>query len=164
MRERGKRLYAWLRRNRGTPGKAAAFTTGTGIERQIMNTELKQEYKSIPVQTARELSIQFEKAVVIICAWDDVHKRLHTTTYGTTPAFKIAAGRGGEICATALGMDLSNKEPTEDFRTVDAAKNAQLKDMVLRHLPAIKEMASQILSPADNTFLRMVRDFEEALK
>ena len=86
-------------------------------------------YKSIPVETARQIARDFEKSIVIICAWDAAHMLLHTTTYGREPKDKINAANGGDICAKALGMDLGRKEPNEDFRTVDAARNAQIRDL-----------------------------------
>lgn len=86
-------------------------------------------YINIPVETARTIAREFDKQVVIICAWNHEHKRLHTVTYGSEPADKISAANGGEICAKALGMDLSKSEVNEDFRIVDAARNAQLRDL-----------------------------------
>lgn len=86
-------------------------------------------YQSIPVDEARAIARRYEKAIVIINAWDDQHQKLHTVTYGVSPNQKIQAGKAGEITATALGMDLTKKETTEDFRTVCAARNAQLRDM-----------------------------------
>lgn len=35
---------------------------------------------------------------------------------------------------------------------------------VQKHLPALKSMAGQIIHPENNTFRRMVNDFEEVLK
>ena len=86
-------------------------------------------YLPIPVEFAREVARKFDKDIVIICAWSNEHALLHTTTYGVNPEDKIHAAKGGEIAATALGMDLKAKIPTEDFRTIGAAKNAQLRDL-----------------------------------
>lgn len=86
-------------------------------------------YLGIPVETARGIASEFDKQIVIICAWNHAHKQLHTTTYGAEPQDKISAANGGEICAKALGMDLSKSNVTEDFRIVDAARNAQLRDL-----------------------------------
>jgi hypothetical protein len=86
-------------------------------------------YLAIPVETARQIARDFDKQVVIICGWNHEHKLLHTVTYGAEPNDKISAANGGEICAKALGMDLSKSITNEDFRTVDAAKNAQLRDL-----------------------------------
>jgi len=88
-----------------------------------------KEYKRIPVEICRQLSADFDKEIVIVCAWDSEHEKLHTTTYGKEPQDKINAARGGEICAKALGCDLGRKEDFEDFRTMDAARNAQFRDL-----------------------------------
>jgi hypothetical protein len=67
---------------------------------------MSEYYREVPVDEARKISSLYLKHLVIIFAWDDAHKLLHTTTYGSTPHFKIAAARGGEIAAQALGFDL----------------------------------------------------------
>lgn len=100
------------------------------------------EYMAIPVETARKLSRDFSKSIVIICAWDPAHKLLHTTTYGVEPTDKIAAAKGGDICAKALGMDMTQKDPVEDFRTVDAARNAQLRDLAPDIISTLREWSS----------------------
>lgn len=89
-------------------------------------------YLSIPVETAREISRRFDKQIVIICAWNNEHQLMHTVTYGAQPDDKLKAARGGELVTAALGMDISKKRPTEDFRTLGAARNAQLRDMADR--------------------------------
>lgn len=38
-----------------------------------------------------------------------------------------------------------------------------LEQAVLRHLPALKDMAAQIIDPRDNAFSRMVNDLERHL-
>ncbi len=86
-------------------------------------------YQPITVDAARKISREFSKSIVIICAWDPEHNLLHTTTYGKEPQDKINAAKGGDIAAKALGTDLTKKDPNEDFRTVDAARNAQLRDL-----------------------------------
>lgn len=64
-------------------------------------------YLNIPVETARAIACEFDKQIVIICTWNHQHSRLHTVMYGSEPADKIS----------------------EDFRTVNAARNAQLRDL-----------------------------------
>ena len=86
-------------------------------------------YRSIPVESARQIARAFDKQIVVICAWNHEHKKLHTVTYGSDPKDKISAANAGEICTKALGMDLSKSDTNEDFRTVNAAKNAQLRDL-----------------------------------
>lgn len=79
-------------------------------------------YLNIPVETAREISRKFDKQIVIIFAWNREHAKMHTVTYGVEPEDKISAAKGGEIATAALGMDIAKREPTEDFRTIGAAK------------------------------------------
>lgn len=86
-------------------------------------------YQVIPVETARKIAREFDKQIVIICAWNHDHKLLHMVTYGDSPQDKISAANGGDTVTKALGMDLSKADVSEDFRTVDAAKNAQLRDL-----------------------------------
>jgi hypothetical protein len=86
-------------------------------------------YLSIPVEEARKIARAFDKQIVIICAWNREHGRLHTTTYGAEPNDKIHAAQGGETVAKALGFDLERAVFNEDFRTIEAAGNAQLRDM-----------------------------------
>jgi hypothetical protein len=105
---------------RGTPGRGTFSEKGGGT---------MKPYLSIPVEVARQIARDFDKQIVIISAWNHEHKKLHITTYGSEPNDKISAARGGEICAKALGMDLARFEPHEDFRTLSAAKNAQLRDL-----------------------------------
>jgi hypothetical protein len=86
-------------------------------------------YIPIPVEAARQIARKFDKQVVVICAWNHEHAQLHTVTYGSQPKDKISAAMAGEICAKALGTDLAESKTYEDFRTLDAARNAQLRDL-----------------------------------
>src|ERR1043166_3558936 len=95
-------------------------------------------YLAIPVETARQIARDFDKQIVIVLAWNHEHKLLHTVTYGAQPRDKISAANGGEIAAKALGTDLSKAGFTEDFRTVDAAKNAQLRDLADRAVHVLR--------------------------
>jgi len=104
-------------------------------------------YLSIPVETAREIARTFDKQIVVICAWNHDHGKLHTVTYGVEPDDKINAAKAGELCAKALGMDLSKRESVEDFRTVDAAKNAQLRDLAVGLIHALRSYQNGNSSP-----------------
>lgn len=104
-------------------------------------------YQPIPVETARQIARDFAKQIVIICAWDGTANLLHTTTYGVDALDKIAAAKGGEICAKALGTDLGKKDPNEDFRTVDAAYNAQFRDMAEGVLHCLRSYENGNVSP-----------------
>lgn len=104
-------------------------------------------YLSIPVEEARSLAAKYGKQIVIINAWDQAHQLLHTVTYGQTPADKLHAARAGDLCAGVLGMDLERKQTTEDFRTVDAARNAQLRDLASGILSALRSYQFGNVSP-----------------
>jgi hypothetical protein len=87
------------------------------------------DYKPIPVETARDISKQFDKPVVIILAWDQAHNCCHTVTYGRNPKEKEWAARGGEMATAALGFSVPNKQNFEDFRTdYSEGKYAELKE------------------------------------
>ena len=73
------------------------------------------EYKQVPVAVAKQIAEQFDKSMVVINAYDPVHKVTATTTYGVSPFDKENAAAAGEITATALGNDLSKKQTFEDF-------------------------------------------------
>ena len=122
------------------------------------------EYKQVPVEAAKQIATSYDRDIVIICCWSHEHKLLHTTTYGVAPADKVSAANGGEICAKALASDLTRKTDYEDFRKdSDAGKQRAMEEAIKKHLPAMKEMASQVISPANNVFSRMVADFEKSL-
>lgn len=104
-------------------------------------------YLSITVEKAREISREFEKQIVVICAWNHEHQKLHTVTYGVEPVDKLSAAKAGDICAKALGMDLGKREIIEDFRTVNAAKNAQLRDLADGVLHALRSYENGNTSP-----------------
>lgn len=73
------------------------------------------EYKQVPVAAAIEIAAKFDKSMVVILAWDPVHQLTHTTTYGVSAFEKEQAASVGEICAQAIGSDLSKKTNFEDF-------------------------------------------------
>lgn len=123
-----------------------------------------KEYKEVPVDAAKYLAMTYEKQIVVICCWSHEHSLLHTTTYGVSPTDKVGAAKAGEICAKALGMDLKRSDNYEDFRKdLDAGKQRAMEEAIKKHLPALKEMASQVISPKANVFSRMVADLEKAL-
>lgn len=69
-----------------------------------------KSYLSIPVEVARKIARDFDRQIVVICAWSHEHKLLHTVTYGEQPNDKISAAKAGELAAAALGADLSKTE------------------------------------------------------
>ena len=122
------------------------------------------EYQEVPVETAKQIASSYGKDIVVISCWNHEHAKLHTTTYGVSPKDKVSAANAGEICAKALGMDLHRMRDYEDFRKDhDAGKQRAMAEAITKHLPAMKEMARQVISPANNVFSRMVADFEKAL-
>lgn len=44
------------------------------------------------------------------------------------------------------------------------AHRLRLLNAIEKHLPALKTMAGQVISPKENTFSKMVKDFEDAIK
>lgn len=123
------------------------------------------EYKEIPVEVAKQIAGSYGRDIVIICCWSHEHSLLHTTTYGIAPSDKASAARGGELCAKALGSNLTRMQDYEDFRKdTDAGKQRAMEEAIGKHLPALTAMGEQILSPKDNMFTRMVEDFRKALR
>lgn len=121
------------------------------------------EYIPIPVLAAKSLAETYQRDIVIISAWSREHKLLHTVTYGVSAADKVSAANGGEICAKALGMDLSRSQFNEDFRKeYNAGRERAMLEAIRKHLPSLKTMARQIIHPTENTFSRMVKDLEKA--
>jgi hypothetical protein len=104
-------------------------------------------YLSIPVEVARKIAREFDKQIVIICAFNHDHQRLHTVTYGAKPEDKISAAKGGDICTEALGADLEAAVSYEDFRTLDAAKNAQLRDLAEGLIHALRSYQNGNAAP-----------------
>ena len=123
------------------------------------------DYESIPVVAAMDIALKYNRDIIVIATWSNEHELLHVTTYGITAKDKLLAAKGGEIVAAAMGFVGNDKSETyEDFRlNQDSAVQAAMKDVILKHLPALKKMACQIISPRDNVFSKMVNDFEKAL-
>lgn len=79
--------------------------------------------KQVPVEVARDVARRCDKAMVVIVAYDEVHNRRTVTTYGRSPEQKVAAAEFGDLLMTLDGADPSATRH-EDFRTLDAARNA----------------------------------------
>lgn len=72
-------------------------------------------YKPIPVAVGVEIAKKYEKSVVVLLAYDPVHQKMHTMTYGVTAKDKEYAADLGEICATVVGAG-PDRQTYEDFR------------------------------------------------
>jgi len=72
-------------------------------------------YHPVPVSVAVSIAENFQKSMVVILCYDPVHQKTHTTTYGVSAWEKEQAAAVGEICALAVGSDLSRKVDYEDF-------------------------------------------------
>ena len=77
---------------------------------------MKKKYMPIPVKAAKDIAEKYEKCIVIINAWDNVHGLLHITTYGVSEQDKLNAASGGDISAEALGAYMPAKTTYQDFR------------------------------------------------
>lgn len=81
------------------------------------------KYTPVPVAAARQIADEFDKSVVIIFAIDAQHDRSHMTTYGRTAEQKAwSAHLGDEVARIISGSE--KREVYEDYRSIDAAKNA----------------------------------------
>jgi hypothetical protein len=74
------------------------------------------EYNPVPVETARRVGDEFGKSIVIINAWDPVHGKLHTTTWGRSGDEKGWAALGGQRTAQVLGAVPDLGEIYQDYR------------------------------------------------
>ena len=74
------------------------------------------EYIPVPVEAAKHIAKLYQKSIVVIMCYDPVHGLTHTTTYGVSAFDKENAATAGDICAKALGSDLSKRQTFEDFR------------------------------------------------
>lgn len=81
---------------------------------------MPDNYKPVPVESARRISEEYAKSIVIILAWDPEHALLHTTTFGRTPQDKTWAAQGGDLANAALGGMQSLKTEFEDYRLTQA--------------------------------------------
>lgn len=123
-----------------------------------------KEYKQVPVEVAKQIAENHDRDIVVITCYSHEHKLLHSTTYGVAPADKVSAARAGEIIARALGADVSRMTEYEDFRKdLDAGKQRAMEGAIKKHLPALTNMAGQVIDPPNNVFAKMVADFEKAL-
>src|SRR5437868_5578201 len=74
-------------------------------------------YVPVPVSAAQDLAEMFAKDVVVIVAYDRLHKRTHLTTFGREATDKVLAVTARHVCAEALGQDLGQEAVVhEDFR------------------------------------------------
>lgn len=61
----------------------------------------------------------------------------------------------------------SARKDLEDMTAMNSnlfGKLIRARHAIQKHLPLLKDMASQIISPKDNHFSRMVKDLEEAIQ
>lgn len=94
--------------------------------------------RQIPVSVARQISRDFKKQVVVINAWDEQAQLLCTVTFGESQSDKIYASEAGKKCARALGMDINQRTTYEDFKTLDAARNAEFRDFAERIIHVLR--------------------------
>jgi hypothetical protein len=114
------------------------------------------EYQPVPVYAARRLAEEFGKEVVIILAWDHVHDRLHTTTYGRADKSKWLAADAGIVAARALGAQIDMKQYYEDFRTeVDTAKFLRSKELLRASWHALQSLIACREALADSTLQKI---------
>lgn len=89
------------------------------------------EYKPIPVEAAREIAAKYDKTMVVVLAWDPVHRLTHATSYGVSAFEKEQAAGVADICTEAIGGDLSKKRTVEDFhRNYDPALYCEASEIL----------------------------------
>lgn len=100
------------------------------------------QYKPVPVDTARQIASDFDKQIVVILAYDNAAKLTHTTTYGVPefPQAKDLAAEWGEIVTKAIGADTSHAVVFEDFRATDEAKARSFREKAIAALNMSKKV------------------------
>lgn len=101
-----------------------------------------ETYKPVPVAAAESIAREYDKAIVVIIAWDAAHNRLHTTTYAPDAQYKAGAAELGEILAQASGANLDQVTNYEDFRTCTQAEWAEEKSKLVRCIEALQRAAT----------------------
>lgn len=93
------------------------------------NTRFLMTYKNIPVKAAKAIAEEYEKNQVILVCWDDVHKRMHVTTYGKTVDECALAAEGGNAVKEALGWPdrLCHDEPSRIKKLKEKVSMTQLE-------------------------------------
>lgn len=79
------------------------------------------EYKPVPVESARVIGREFSKEIVVIVAWDECTRQIHTTTWGAAAKHKDWAAALGVKLAEAAGADVSKRRTSEDFQEPSTA-------------------------------------------
>lgn len=92
------------------------------------------QYKPVPVDVAKQIADRFDKAMVVILAYDVAHELTHTTTYGTTEYGKENAAGAGAYLTQTIGSDLSQKIEFEDFHTDYDPARAKVQAEALREM------------------------------
>lgn len=83
---------------------------------------------------------------------EEFHKKAQQAEHQALGALDFLAGAG------AISQEELSAMKAKHDRTV------KLEAAIQKHLPALKQMASQVISPPNNVFSKMVADFEAALK
>lgn len=96
----------------------------------------KAPYVPVPVEAAKSIAEKFNKAIVIIFAYDENYGMLYTTTYGTNPQNKEWAARGGEFGTKALGGLREHAVDFEDYRLTQAENLLRALKSVIAQIDA----------------------------
>jgi len=83
---------------------------------ESVTVEEEFSYAPIPVAVAEKIAVDRYKSIVVIAAYDQVHQRLQTTTYGISAYDKEVAAMMAEKLVAALGMAQQQLESYEDYR------------------------------------------------
>ena len=104
---------------------------------------MKQSYKSIPVDAARQVADDYEKDIMLLVGWDWATNSTNVVTWGRDPVQKQAAAVAGETIRQALKLDEASAATHEDFRREGEA--ARVVDELRRRLAAIRELLATIV-------------------
>lgn len=73
-------------------------------------------YIPVPVEAAKAIGDTYKKSIVLILAWDPVHRLTNVTTFGENESDKLNAAAFGERVATEAGIATFERKRSEDFR------------------------------------------------
>jgi len=111
----------------------------------------------IPVSEAQRVATLYAKSLVVIIAADAHH--IYTSTFGVSPADKVAAAILGDFLAAQMGLAPNAADFSEDFRRdFDAANYKTARDLLKSALAVLNAHAiGHQTQTAIETFLESIK-------
>ncbi|MDE3097251.1 MAG: hypothetical protein KGK07_14780 [Chloroflexota bacterium] len=123
-------------------------------------------YRDVPVEAAKRIALEFDKAQVIVVTWDQAHQRQHVTTYGRSTFEAQEAAQGGNLVKRALGWpeQLCTDEPPRfvAMRELAEAADAWASETRVDMAPGTDE--SRLLTPGERQLGDAVAKYRSAVR